>query len=116
MKKTLALILGLVASTASFATTTSDNTPNVFVQSANEKVQVWIAPQATKATIKLVDENGNTLFTKTGNAQNGIREKLNLSQLAPGTYRLTIGKAGETVEKTIVIEDIPAQKQISLKV
>lgn len=116
MKTTLALILGLVASTASFATTTTDNTPNVFVQSSNEKVQVYVAPQATKATIKLLDEDGHTLFTKTSNAENGIREKLNLSQLAPGTYRLTIGKGGETVEKTIVIEDIPAQKQVSLKV
>jgi hypothetical protein len=121
MKKTLILMLGLVASTASFAATTTDNTPvqqpgDVFVQSANEKVQIYVAPQATNATIKLLDEDGHTLFTKTSNAQNGIREKLDLSQLEPGTYRLTIGKGSETIEKIIVIENVPAQKQVSLKV
>lgn len=108
-------MLGLVAGSASFAQQTTANDPDVIVQSANQKVQVYVAPQTTEATIRLLDEVGHTLFLKTGSAANGLRQKLDLSELEPGSYQLTITKAGQTIEKTIVIATVPAQKQVSLK-
>lgn len=115
MKKILALLLGLTAASASFAQPITDNQQDVLFHSTNQKVEVYVAPQTTDATIKLLDGEGHTLFSKTSNVANGFRQKLDLSELDPGSYHLTVLKDGQKVEKTIIIESIPAQKQISLK-
>ncbi|WP_338875916.1 hypothetical protein WBJ53_09800 [Spirosoma sp. SC4-14] len=115
MKKVIALLLGLTAASASFAQNTTDDQQDVFIRSTNQKVEVYVAPQTADATIKLLDGEGHTLFLKTSTVINGFRQKLDLSELEPGSYHLTVLKAGEKVEKTIVIETLPAQKQISLK-
>lgn len=113
MKKVIALMLGLVAGTASFAQANDPNSDVIFT-STNERVQVYIAPQPATASIKFFDAEGHILYTKTANVATGFRQKLNLTELAPGSYRLTVVKDGETVEKTVVIKDVPAQKEVSI--
>ena len=110
----IALMLGLVAGTASFAQTATDNTPDVVVTSTQEKLQLYVAPQSTRATIKLHDKLGHLLYTTTTNITNGFRQTFDLSNLESGTYRLSVEKAGQTIDKTVVIGSVPAQKQISL--
>lgn len=115
MKQVIALMLGLVAGTASFAQSTADQNPDVVVTSTNQKVRVFVAPQPTKAFIKLFDNQGHVLYTQTANLAQGFRQQLNLTQLEPGSYRLTVVKDGQTIDKTVVIQDIPAQKQVTLE-
>ena len=114
-RATVRLMLGLVASTASFAQSTADQNPDVIVSSFNQKVRVYVAPQSSTATIQLTDAQGHVLYTHTENVAKGMWQKLNLTELEPGTYRLSILKAGQAVEKTVVIEEVPSQKQVTLK-
>lgn len=114
MKTVIALMLGLAASTASFAHSTGNPSNDVVVSSANQKLQVYVAPQPGQATIRFADAAGHILYNRTENAAQGLRQKLNLSELAPGTYHLMVTKAGQVIDKTIVIEDVPAQKQVAL--
>lgn len=110
----IALMLGLVAGTASFAQTATDTTPDVVVTSTREKLQVYVAPQSANATIKLHDQMGHLLYTTTTNVSNGFRQTFDLTNLESGTYKISIVKNGQTTDKTVVIESVPAQKQILL--
>ncbi|GAA4457740.1 hypothetical protein GCM10023189_28950 [Nibrella saemangeumensis] len=115
MKKIIALMLGLVAGTASFAQQTIDQTPDVVITSANQKLHLYVAPQTANATIKLHDAVGHLLYVNTANAANGVRQTFNLTNLEAGTYRLSVVKDGQTTQKTVVVETVPAQKQITLE-
>ncbi|GAA4419699.1 hypothetical protein GCM10023187_54260 [Nibrella viscosa] len=112
---TIQLMLGLVAGTASFAQSTDNPTPDVVITSANQKLQLYVAPQTSTATIKLHDNVGHLLYINTANAAKGVRQTFDLTNLEAGTYRLSVVKDGQTVEKTVVVENVPAQKQVTLQ-
>ncbi|MDD7456754.1 MAG: S8 family serine peptidase [Bacteroidales bacterium] len=67
-----------------------------------KEMNAWLNPSVTKATIIVSTMTGEEVFRKdvTANAQ-GIAT-VNLSDLAAGSYRLTITTNGETYRKTIV--------------
>jgi hypothetical protein len=115
MKTLITLMLGLVASAASFAQSTDSPSTDVIVSSVNQRLQVYIAPQSATATIRLFDAAGHELYNRTESAVQGLRQKLNLSELEPGTYHLTVVKNGQTINKIFVIEEVPAQKQVTLE-
>jgi len=112
MNKLIALALSLTLSSAAFAQT-NDN-PEVYFATNGQKVTVTVTPQPTVATIKLVDAQGHAIYADRANAAQGIARRLDLTGLEPGTYQLRIEKGTQTVQKTIVIDELPAQKQVNL--
>lgn len=116
MKKVIALMLGLVAGTASFAQTTSPApVANVILTSASEKLKLFVAPEAATATVNLMDAEGHVLYTHKVDLQKGFRQDFNIAGLEPGTYQIAVRTGSQAVIRTFVIDDVPAQKQIILQ-
>lgn len=113
MKKTILLMLGLVAGTASFAQESNAQTsaaaePQVHVMAtSNQKVRLFVQPEASKGKIVLLDEEGHSLFTETVALHEGINQQFDIAQLATGKYRLQISTDAGTVTKTFIIQPVP---------
>ena len=109
-------MLGLIAGTASLAQTTTLSDPStVMFTSASEKLKLEIAPEASTATIQLLDAKKHVLYNRQVDLQNGFRQLFNITDLEPGTYQLAIRtKQGLRVAKTFVIDELPAHKQVTL--
>ena len=114
MKKTILLMLGLVAGTASFAqesnsqALTAVTEPQVHVMaSSNQKVRLVVQPEASKGKIVLFDEAGKSLYTETVSLYEGINQQFDIAQLATGKYRLKITTDSGTVTKTFIIQPVP---------
>ena len=116
MKKVIVLMLGLVAGTASFAQPTPvADSSSVMMTTGPEKIKLFVAPQATTATINLLNEQGHVLYKQKVNLQNGFRQNFNLSELEPGMYQMVVLTDGQRVIKTFVVDQVPAQKRITLQ-
>lgn len=114
MKKTILLMLGLVAGTASFAqesnsqALTAATEPQVHVMAtSNQKVRLVVQPEASKGKISLFDEAGHSLYTETVALKEGINQQFDIAQLATGKYRLKITTDSGTVTKTFIIQPVP---------
>lgn len=116
MKKILILMLGLVAGTASFAQSTNSQTPQPSVQLAgSNRLLVTIGPESAVATISLRDPIGHVLYSQNMQLDKGLSQYFNIAALDTGTYQLAIAIGKETVVKTFVIEEKPAQKMVALR-
>jgi len=68
MKKTLLLMLGLVAGTASFAQQTPVQTPTTdtpqtrLVITPDQKIKLFVQPLATSGQLSLLDAQGHVLY------------------------------------------------------
>ncbi|MVM28829.1 T9SS type A sorting domain-containing protein [Spirosoma sp. HMF4905] len=110
MKKILILMLGLVASTASFAhqSTTQPETAQTRLVMTNEhKIKLYIQPLQTKAQLAIQDANGRSVYTSTVALQKGLSQQFDISGLSAGTYHLTIATGAETLTKTFVVQANP---------
>ena len=121
MKKTILLMLGLVAGTASFAQESHSQTiastePQIHVLAMNnQKVRLMVQPEASKGKITLLDEMGHSLYTETVALNEGIIQQFDIAQLASGTYRLKVTTPTITVTKTFVIQPATYERQIVLE-
>ena len=122
MKKTIMLMLGLVAGTASFAQESnaqliaSTTEPQVHLMAtANQKVRLFVQPEETKGSIMLLDEKGHSLYTETVTLHKGISQQFDIAQLATGKYSLKITTPTGTVTKTFVIQTIPQETFVVLE-
>ncbi len=119
MKKTILLMLGLVAGTASFAQDSNSHTttePKVLVMTtASQKVRLFVQPEASKGKIALLDEEGHSLFTETVALHEGINQQFDIAQLATGKYRLKITTDGGTVIKTFIIQPVTHERSVVLE-
>ncbi len=121
MKKTILLMLGLVAGTASFAQEsnaqiTAATEPQVRVMAtSNQKVRLLVQPEASKGKIALLDEEGHALFTETVALHEGINQQFDIAQLATGKYRLKITTDGGTVIKTFIVQPVPHETFVVLE-
>lgn len=111
MKKILILMLGLVASTASFATTNEPNKPAtaqaLLVMTPEQKIRFYVQPIQTKGKIAIQDASGAPVYTETVSLQKGLSQQFDLSGLGKGTYRLTLIAGNETLTKTFVVQSRP---------
>ena len=116
MKNTLILMLGLVAGTASFAQTTTPKTPATSVTvTTDQKVKLIVAREEATAAITLRDADGHVLYTENVNLRNGLYQRFNIAQLANGTYQIAIAIGNDTVVKTFVVDEQPAQKLVAIR-
>lgn len=116
MKNTLILMLGLVAGTASFAQTATSKTPETSVSiTTDQKVKLIVAREEATATVTLRDADGHVLYSENINLHDGLRQPFNVAGLANGTYQLAVATGNDTVVKTFVIEEQPAQKLVAIR-
>ena len=115
MKKTILLMLGLVAGTASFAQQTptqtpASDTPNThLVITPDQKIKLFVQPVASNGQLALLDAQGHVLYGANVSLQKGFGQQFDISNLPIGTYRLVIKANDETVTKTFVVQPVPNQ-------
>lgn len=120
MKKTILLMLGLVAGTASFAQesnpqTIASNDPQIHVVATNnQKVKLMIQPEDVKGKIALLDEMGHSLYTANVALNKGIIQQFDIAQLATGKYSLKVTTPTGTVTKTFIIQPTPYETFVVL--
>ena len=119
MKKVIALMLGLVATTASLAqTTVAQIATTPFTQvsvTAAHKLKLIVTPSTAVATITLRDADGHQLYnSEQVDLQAGLYQQFDMAGLADGTYQLTVTIGSETINRLVVIAEKPAQKEIIL--
>lgn len=110
MKKVLVLMVGLVASTASFAhssTVEPSASSTRLVMTTDQKIKLYVQPTQTKGQVQILDANGQPLYNETVSLQKGLSQQFDVSNLGIGTYRLTINTGNETVTKTFVVQADP---------
>ncbi|GAB4025006.1 T9SS type A sorting domain-containing protein [Spirosoma gilvum] len=110
MKKVLALMLGLVAGTASFAhssVSTSSVADTRLVMTADHKIKLYVQPLQTKGQLAIRDANGQELYNSTVSLQKGLSQQFDFSDLGIGTYQLTLTTEEGTLTKTFVVQANP---------
>ena len=115
MKKVLVLMLGLVASTASFAnssatvpsTTYSVVSSTHLVMTPERKIKLYVQPLQTKGQLAIWDANGQPVYTQNVALQKGFSQQFDVSSLGIGTYRLTLTAGTETCTRTFVVQANP---------
>ena len=116
MKNTFILMLGLVAGTASFAQTTNPKTPETSVIiTSDQRVKLLVARDESNAVVTLRDTESHVLYSANVNLRDGLRQYFNIAELANGTYRLAVAIGSNTVVKTFVIGEQPAQKLVAIR-
>ncbi|WP_461105078.1 T9SS type A sorting domain-containing protein [Spirosoma koreense] len=111
MKKVFILMLGLVASTASFATSNEPSKLSAaqthLVMTSTHKIKLYVQPLQTKGQLAIWDAKGHALYTETVSLQKGLNQQFDFSALETGTYRLTLDTGSETLTKTFVVQADP---------
>jgi hypothetical protein len=109
-------MLGLVAGTASFAQTTPSKTPETSISvTTDQKVKLVVAREKATAAITLRDADGHVLYSDNVDLRNGLYQQFNIAQLANGTYQLAVAIGKDTVVKTFVVDEQPAQKLVAIR-
>lgn len=119
MKKTILLMLGLVAGTASFAQQTVASlstapTPQVSI-TADQKLKLTVSQQTAVATVTLLDEAGHQLYVERVKLHNGLAQQFDLSNLTNGKYHLLFTTGSETVSRTFYVAEQPTLKQVYIE-
>lgn len=110
MKKVLILMLGLVASTASFANSSTPQTSAAetrLVMTPEHKVKLYVQPLQTNGQVAILDADGRAVYTETVNLKKGLSQQFDVSSLGNGTYRLTLTTGSETQTRTFVVQANP---------
>jgi uncharacterized protein YpmB len=116
MKNVLLLMLGLVAGTATFAQTDNSKTPETTVSVTNDqKVKLMVAREEATAAVTLRDAEGHLLFVENVDLRNGLRQYFNIAGLENGVYQLAVAVGKDSVVKTFVVGEQPAQKLVAIR-
>jgi hypothetical protein len=110
MKKVLTLMLGLVASAASFANPTTPQNSTVqtrVVMTPEHKIKLYVQPLQTKGQLAILDANGQAVYSQYVALGKGFRQQFDVSSLGTGTFRLTLTTGHETLTKTFVVQANP---------
>ncbi|WP_020606030.1 T9SS type A sorting domain-containing protein [Spirosoma spitsbergense] len=120
MKKTILLMLGLVAGTASFAPKTIAQTIDTptpqarVVMTNNQKIQLFVQPVQVNGEIAITDAEGHSLYASTMNLKKGLGLQFDVSGLSAGTYQMTLKTGSEVVTKTFVVQVVPQESFVVL--
>ncbi|GAB4038097.1 T9SS C-terminal target domain-containing protein [Spirosoma gilvum] len=116
MKKLFILMLGLVAGTASFAKTTTNEAPAAAISiTSDNKLKLVIAPEVAKATVALHDQAGHLLYTESIDLRQGVTQRFVLDELSTGTYRVDVKVGDINTVKTFVVQERPAETFVMLE-
>ena len=121
MKKTILLMLGLVAGTASFAPQSiaqTIDTPTAqarVVMTADQKIQLFVQPVQAEGQVAITDESGHSLYTSMMNLKKGLGLQFDVSGLSAGTYQMTLKTGSEVVTRTFVVQLAPQESFVVLK-
>lgn len=121
MKKTILLMLGLVAGTASFAPksiaqTTDTPTPQArVVMTTDQKIKLFVQPVKAEGEVAITDASGHSLYTSTMNLKKGLGIQFDVSGLSTGTYQMTVKTGNEVVTRTFVVQPAPQESFVVLK-
>ena len=116
MKKILLLVLGLAASSASFATANEPNKPlSTASLIGNDKVKLVVAPQEATARVALQDEQGHVLYASNVDLHDGLRQKFDVSGLEKGVYKLSIAIGKERTVQSFTVTEVPGHPLIALQ-
>ena len=110
MKKVLMLMLGLVATTASFAhqpTATPETAQARVTMTAAHKIKLYIQPIQTKGQVVILDADGQAIYTQHVALGKGISQQFDISGLGNGTFRLMLTTGSETLTRTFVVQANP---------
>lgn len=105
-------MLGLVASTASFANGSIPQhtaAQTRVVMTADQKIRLYVQPLHTKGQLTIRDASGQAVYSSTVSLQKGLSQQFDCSNLGTGTYRLTLTTGEETLTKTFVMQANPNQ-------
>ncbi len=116
MKKVRTIALGLALSlsfaTASFARQPTD-APQISVAATTDAaVKLLVARQNATGQVTLTDAAGHVLYQSSVNLTNGLNQRFDVSELATGTYQLSVTNGRETTAKTFVVEEKPASRNV----
>ncbi|WP_020599509.1 T9SS type A sorting domain-containing protein [Spirosoma panaciterrae] len=110
MKKVLVLMLGLVASTASFAhSSTAPASASVtrVVMTNDHKIKLYVQPLQAKGQLAILDANGRAMYSSNVSLQKGLHQQFDFANLGTGTYHLTLKTDHQTITKTFVVQANP---------
>ena len=110
MKNVLVLMLGLVASSASFANPTASETR--VVMTPEHKIKLYVPASQTKGQLAILDAKGQSVYTQYVGLQKGLSQQFDVSSLSTGTYKLTLTTGNETITKTFVVQANPNESFI----
>lgn len=120
MKKTILLMLGLVAGTASFAPKASAQTIDTptpqarVVMTTDQKIKLIVQPLLADGKVAITDASGHSLYTSTMNLKKGLGLQFDVSALSAGTYQMTLKTGSEVVTKTFVVQVVPYESFVVL--
>lgn len=103
-------MLGLVASTASFANSSipqSKAAQTHLVMTNEHKIKFYVQPLQTKGQLAIRDANGQAVYTANVALQKGLAQQFDFSNLGIGTYQLTLTTGNETISRTFVVQADP---------
>ncbi len=103
-------MLGLVASTASFAHASTPQTSAAqtrLVMTPEHKINLFVQPLAAKGQLAIWDANGQAVYTQNVALQKGLSQQFDIARLGTGTYHLTLKTGGQTTTRTFVVQESP---------
>ncbi|SFD47919.1 hypothetical protein [Spirosoma endophyticum] len=116
MKNILLLVLGLVASSAAFATASEPSKPLAIASLIGyDKVKLVVASQEATATLALQDEQGHVLYSSNVNLRGGLTQKFDISGLEKGIYKLSISVGKERTVQSFTVTEVPSHPLITLQ-
>ena len=107
MKNILLLMLGLAAGTASFAHELAPQDKTLLthlVMNDRDRIRFYVQPLQTKGQLSIQDANDRIIYQQTMSLKKGLRQQLDISNLAAGTYRLTLSTEQKTVTQAFVVQ------------
>ena len=120
MKKTILLMLGLVAGTASFAPKTIAQTIDTptpqarVVMTADQKIKLFVQPLPAQGEVDIRDASGHSLYASTMNLKKGLGLQFDVSGLSAGTYQMSLTTDSGVVTKTFVVQVVPYESFVVL--
>ena len=115
MKNVFILMLGLVASTASFANSASKNEPSAdLAVTTDHNIKLTVGAEEAKAVVILRDVDGHVLYRNQVDLQQGFNQKFNISELPTGTYQIAVTVNKQSTVKTFEVGVQPAQTVVKI--
>lgn len=109
-------MLGLVASSASFATNDGSNKPVATTSLiGNEKVKLIVAPAHATGRITLQDDQGHILYSSNVDLSDGIKQQFDISKLERGLYQLSVAVGKERTVTSFSVTQVPSQQVVTLQ-
>jgi len=101
-------MLGLVASTASFAKSSMPaNVQSRLAMTADRKIRLYVQPLSSKGKLAIRDAHGQYFYNTTVSLEKGLNQQFDFSNLPVGTYQLVLTAGQQRITNTFVVQADP---------